>query len=320
MTSRPVELTAGTRCTVRVPGSTSNLGPGFDSLGCAVSLWNDFEFEVLAPGAPEVVQLGGSCRGGIPETRDNLALATARGFFGRLGQPAPAMSLRATIEVPNTRGLGSSSTAIVAGLVAANALMGEPMTRAELLDVAVEIEGHPDNVAPAILGGMVVSAAYSRPLAWTKIPVHDSVQFLFIIPDYMVKTSEARGVLPKTLGYKDAIFNLSRTPLVVHALQTGDLRLLREAIRDCVHQPFRKPLFRNYDELEAGAYDAGAGGFCVSGAGPTMLAIAAKEHGAAVAGALRATMQRVGLAGRVEALAPDNEGSRVRILHEAAAE
>lgn len=303
----------GTRCTVQVPASTANLGPGFDCIGCAVALQNIFEFTVLADGAEDTVAIGGSRRDGIPTTPDNLALATARDFFRRQGAPAPALGLRATVEIPNARGLGSSSTAIVAGLAGANGLLDTPLSLTELLNLAVEIEGHPDNVAPALLGGLVVSAAHSHPLAWRQVAIHDNICFIFVVPDYEVKTADARGVLPGTVPFADAIYNSSRSPLVLLSLQSGNLTGLRQVIDDRLHQPYRKHLFRGYDVLCAAAYDGGAAGFCVSGAGPTMLAITERDHRDSTIRALQAGLAQAGLTGTVREICPDNIGTRVAV-------
>ena len=312
MTTTAELLPVGTSCRVIVPGSTSNVGPGFDCVGCAVSISNTFTFRILESGR-DAVSLSGSCIQGIPRNSDNLALVTAREFLASLGIDPPALSLSADINVPSARGLGSSSTAIVAGLMGGNGLLRSPLPVEEMLDRAVETEGHPDNVAPAILGGLVISAAFSRPLVCRKLAVHESIRFLFLVPDYMVKTSDARGVLPKSLPYRSAIFNLSRTPLLALALQTGDLRDFREIIRDEIHQPFRAPLYRGYVELEQAALAAGAAGFCVSGAGPTMLAICTAAEETAVAAALRRVMAAQGIGGDVRALQPDNRGTQTNV-------
>ena len=314
--SQPAQtLATGTRCKVIVPGSTANMGPGFDSVGCAVAVRNHFVFEIAPEGSADGAELSGPGAAGIPTTRDNLALETARGHFERMGLKAPALRLKAEIDVPNARGLGSSSTAIVAGLVAANRLLDNPLSTSELLDVAVEIEGHPDNVAPALLGGLVVAAAKSTPLSYFHVRVHSSVRFLFIVPDYMVKTSEARARLPQTIPYADAIFNSSRSPIVVMSLQNGDLRPLRAAMEDRLHTPYRKPLFRSYDDFERAALQAGAAGFCVSGAGPTMLAVCTADSINSVAEALRHVLARSGVGGFVKEIPPDNTGTTVELLN-----
>lgn len=310
----PSPMQFGTRCVVSVPASTSNIGPGFDGIGCAVDLRNEFEFELLPPGSACQAALSGNRCAGITTSANNLAITTAQKFFRMQGQLVPSFSLRAKIEVPNARGLGSSSTAIVAGIVAGNALLGNPLTEAELLDLAVELEGHPDNVAPALLGGLIIGAAHSKPLSYFRLAVHEDVRFVFLIPDYEVKTADARAVLPKTIPHADGIFNASRTPIVVLSLTTGNLAPLASAIEDKLHQPYRKQLFKGYDEFAAAAMGAGAAGFCVSGAGSTMLAVVSGAGVDSVSAALKEALQRRGENGDVVELRPTPEGTRVATL------
>lgn len=305
----------GTRCRVTVPASTANLGPGFDCIGCAVALHNVFEFEVLAEGMPDRVEVDGSRSAGVPATPNNLALQTARNFFRRRGIAPPPLALRSTVEIPNARGLGSSSTAIVGGLVGANQLLDAPLGRAELLDLAVALEGHPDNVAPALLGGLVVSAARSEPLAMRRLPVHPEVSFIFAVPEYEVRTVEARSVLPRVVPFEDAIFNSSRSPLVVLALQSGDLEGLQEIVDDRLHTPYRTQLFKGFEFFADAARDAGAAGFCISGAGPTMLAICGHQARSKVISRLEKTLEQLELVGFVREIAPDNEGTHFTVLH-----
>lgn len=311
MPRHPEMPAPGTRVAVSVPGSTSNIGPGFDCLGCALAIRNRFEFEVLPSGAKDVVELSGPRSVGIPTSPDNLALVSARKLFEMVGIKAPPMKLTATIEIPGARGQGSSSTAVVGGILGADALLGEPYTRTEILDIAVAMEGHPDNVAPAILGGLVASAPHSHPLASIRTEVHRHVRFIFLVPDYEVSTAAARALLPKQVPHEDAVFNAARVPLVWHALQSGDLTNLRDAIEDRLHQPYRKPLFRGYDRLAKAAMDAGAAGFCVSGAGPSLLAIAQPTAVKGVIEALEETLKEFDFAGVVSEIAPDNTGAYV---------
>ncbi len=318
MSKEPKLEQPGSKCVISVPGSTSNLGPGFDSIGCAVGLRNEFTFEILADSEVDHVEVHGRATKGIPATKDNLALTTAKGFIAGFGLTPPPISMLSNIEVPNARGLGSSSTAIVAGLLAGNALIGRPMSVKEILDAAVEIEGHPDNVAPAIIGGLVVSASERAPLVYMKAAVHTDLRFLFIIPDYMVKTSDARKALPEQVSYRDAIYNLSRTPLVVEALKEGNEELLRSALEDRLHQDYRKPLYKCYDEIESAALRAGALGFCVSGAGPTMLAICGRSTIQNVSSETSKMMKNLGIGADLMELECDLEGSHVT-LHQMSA-
>ena len=297
----------GKQCEVSVPASTANMGPGFDCMGCAVGLRNKFVFSLHGSGEDQIT-VAGPGAAGIPTTSDNLAVATMRDFLARQGVEAPAIHMHSQIEVPNARGLGSSSTAIVAGLGAANFFLGTKLTLDELLDEAVNIEGHPDNVAPAMLGSLVVAAAHSRPLAYVRMNIHPAFRFLFIVPDYMVKTSDARRRLPQSIPFGDAIFNSSRSPLVAMALQSGDGSILREALQDRLHTNYRKDLFKGYDVFEKAALGAGALGFCVSGAGPTMLAICAADAMARVKQSAEKVLEGQGFRGAVLNLQPDQNG------------
>ncbi|MCC6546580.1 homoserine kinase [Candidatus Sumerlaeota bacterium] len=290
-----------------MPASTANLGPGFDCMGCAVALRNKFVFSIHGSGDDQI-SVTGPGSNGIPATSDNLAVATMRDFLERKGVGAPAVHMHAHIEVPNARGLGSSSTAIVAGLGAGNFFLGTKLTADELLDEAVAIEGHPDNVAPAMLGSLVVAATHSRPLAYIRVNIHPSFRFLFIVPDYMVKTSDARRRLPTTIPFGDAIFNSSRAPLVAMALQSGEASMLRVALEDRLHTNYRKDLFKGYDAFASAAVQAGALGFCVSGAGPTMLAICTADSMVRVKQAAEKVLADQGIQGTVWNLQPDQNG------------
>ncbi len=311
--ARPAILPPQTRCAVSVPGSTSNLGPCFDSVGCAVSARNHFEFMLLPEGAAHTVHLTGPRAAGIPATPQNLALTSARRVFFDAGLEPPPMQLRAHIEVPNARGLGSSSTAIIAGLTAGNQLAGAPFTVQEILERAVEWEGHPDNVVPALLGGLVVSASKSRPLLYRRLTVHPDVCFVFVIPEYEVRTAEARRRLPSRIPLADGVWNSSRSPIVILSMHTGDLTGLREAMQDRFHHPYRKDLFREYERFEQAAFDAGAAGYCISGAGSAMLAVCKREARDQLMDALEATLTECVFTGAVRDLEPDQLGTQTSL-------
>jgi homoserine kinase len=180
-------------------------------------------------------------------------------------------------EIPICRGLGSSSSLIVAGAVAANAIHGNPLSRLDLLAVCVELEGHPDNLAPALLGGLVTSYVEAhRPLA-VRYNLHKSLRFTALIPDFELSTHLARSVLPKSVPFADAIFNISRAAVLLKSLEEGNEDLIRTALVDRLHQPYRAPLIPGYEELRARALESGALAFCISGAGPTLLCLSMDE-------------------------------------------
>lgn len=309
-------LKAATTVRVQVPASTSNLGPGFDAFGCALKLRNTFSWRVIEKGeSPGIFLAGPECEG-LPAGKSNLAWKAAERLFVESGLPADTMNrlaLNATISIPQARGLGSSSTAIVGGLVGASTLLRKRWTEEQLLELAVAMEGHPDNVSAALLGGLTVSASGTKPLLCRKFRIHPSVSFVLVVPDYHVKTSDARGALPATYTRADAIHNLSRTPLILDALRTGKLDRLHDLFADKLHQPHRRLLYRNYDDLQKAALSGGAAAFCVSGAGPSMLAVTARAKSAKVRARLARELARLDIPGRVLELGPSAQGSRATL-------
>ncbi len=255
--------------TVRVPATSANLGSAFDTAGIAFDLYNTFTFETA-----EAL----SFEGFEPRfcNEENLSYEAYRKVCEKLGAPTGVKITQVGIEVPVSRGLGSSATLIVAGAVAANALHGKPLSDRELLAICTEMEGHPDNVAPALFGGLCVSLMDDGIPYSVSHPVSEKLCFTAVYPNFEVKTSDARAVLPKEVDRHDAIYNLSRAALLPHAFSSGDLSLVRAVTKDTLHEPYRKPLFRNIDEVEKVAYEKGAISFIISGAGSTCLCISAE--------------------------------------------
>ena len=263
---------------LRIPASSANLGPGFDCFGLAWQLYNEIEFEF----SDELRVEGCDPRFANAE---NLAFQAVRRTAEAAGKACPAVAIRfVKTDIPVSRGLGSSAALIAGGVRAADALLKLHLGDDGLLRVATEIEGHPDNVAPALFGGLTVSAAEGDTVLTRRFPLHQRFHFVLLSPDFELSTAAARGVLPPSYSRADAVYNLSRTPLVLRALQDGDRELLRFAMRDTIHQPYRR-----YDKVEALALASGACGFGISGAGSTQLAIfpdePAAQHFAASAGA-----------------------------------
>jgi homoserine kinase len=250
---------------VRAPATSANLGPGFDCLGLALDLWNEV---AAVPGNGE-------------PAGDHLILRTAQTLFERLGVPYPGLELCCTNRIPMGRGLGSSSAAIVCGLLIANAALQRPFDTTGLLELATEIEGHPDNVAPCLLGGVqVATRTDDGHVVQISIPLATPLEIVVFVPDQSVLTTKARAVLPRQVPMADAIFNIGRASLLVAALSSGELDALAEATRDRLHQPYRLPLFPAGAALLEAAKSSGASGAFVSGAGPSVLAICADKHAA----------------------------------------
>lgn len=256
------------KITVRVPATTANIGPGFDSMGCALALYNYITCEVLPAGKLVIT--------GCPEpyqNEENLAVQGYRAVLKRLGLPDEGLSLTIEAEIPVCRGLGSSAALIAGGAAAANLLHGSPLPPAELLEVTNEIEGHPDNLAPAIYGGLTASLVEDGKPRTVKLPLSPTLRWVAAIPDFELSTHLARAALPKEVAFVDAVYNASHVAVLVGALGRGDRELIAMALRDRLHQPYRESLIPEYGKVKAAAEQCGAIAFCISGAGPTLLAL-----------------------------------------------
>lgn len=299
--------------TVTVPATTANMGPGFDCLGAALTLYNRFRFSVLdQPAGTVQIEVTGLEASRVSTTADNLAYRAFAKAFKKLQQPVPAVSIALDLGVPLARGLGSSSTAIVGGLLGANALAGSPFSQSQLVNLATEIEGHPDNVVPALVGGCQLAAASSSG-EWTlsNVPWHPDVVPIVAIPDFELSTEAARSVLPQTYSRADAIFNMAHLGLLLRGLATGNAQWLKEALCDRIHQPYRKALIPGYDAVTSAVLKAGGHGLVISGAGPTLLALAAPDKAAVVQAAMDQTWRATVSHLSVQVLALDTMGSRV---------
>ncbi len=280
--------------TLIVPASTSNLGPGFDTLGLALDLCNEVTLRVGRIGeASGIDRIRGVGADSLATDESNLVLRAATALYRKLGQTPPP--LRATLHnrIPLARGLGSSGAATIGGLVAANILTGEHLDAAGLLALATDLEGHPDNVAPALMGGLVISAlvdSYDGRRILTHRLTPPPAAIALCIPNQPLATEAARRVLPRRVPLATAVHNLGRVALLVAALATGDYTHLRPAMDDRLHQPPRATIFPPLAPVMAAALEAGAAGACLSGAGSTLLAIVPDGTGAAHA--VAATMVR----------------------------
>lgn len=257
-------------CRVRVPATTANLGPGFDCLGMALDLWNEVRFSLEGEGV--VVSVEGLGADKLPRDGSNLVARAFLRLCEEAGRPAPAgLRIHCDIRVPTSSGLGSSSTAIAAGLLGANALLGTPFDRDRVLELAAAMEGHPDNVAAAIFGGLTIVVQKRDRLLTKKILVPE-VHVALAVPDLPFSTDAARAELPTEVTMADAVFNLQRTPLVVEALRTADLELLSQVMDDRLHQASRLKLIPGGRTAWVAAQNAGAAAVAISGSGPSLIA------------------------------------------------
>jgi homoserine kinase len=330
---------------VRVPATSANLGPGFDCLGIALDLWNAATF--IPEEQPGVrLEIQGEGEQILPRDEKNqIALAFLRLCQATGKAPPPGLTIRCENSIPLSSGLGSSSAAIMTGLLGANLLTGEPLSTCELLDLANAIEGHPDNVAPALLGGLVIAiqkpvenqgltreevfpedldlpgqstaGRQSRrrtipPITHTvvarKIPT-PPLTAAIAVPALHLPTREARRALPTFVPMQDAVFNVGRTALVVEALRSGDLELLRDAMEDRLHQPYRNRLMPGAENAIAAARIAGAAA-AISGAGPSVIAFAHPSTASQVASLMVEAFRGSGIDAREMVVSISAEGSR----------
>lgn len=294
------------RVRVRVPATSANLGPGFDALGLALALHN----EVVAEAAAEVmVSIEGEGRGRLDEGAKNLVARAVALAHEVAGRPFHGARLHCINRIPLSRGLGSSAAAWVGGLLAANALMGGPLDREAVLTAAARAEGHPDNVAAALLGGLTVSCADGGRVTAVGLPAPSEVEWVVLLPETESSTREARAVLPDTVSRSDAVFNVQRVSLLLAALATGRADLLDQAMQDRLHQPYRQRLFPWMEAIAAAGRRAGGLGCVLSGAGPSMLAAVRQQDGRAVAEAMERALRDAGIAGRAMVLPVDPVGA-----------
>ena len=295
--------------TVRAPASSANQGPGFDSLGLSVPLHTTLR--VTPQATTEIVPLGEELRD-TPADESNYLYRAMELAARRAGQPLPPARIEIETEVPLARGLGSSAAALVAGIVAGNELLGRPLDEETVLDVAAREEGHPDNVAPALFGGIVVATLDKLGTHYVRLdpPAHLGVTVL--IPDFELSTSKARAVLPKEYSRADAVHALSHAALLAAALSVGRLDLLRHAMQDYIHQVWRAPLVPGLSDILEHAHRHGALGAALSGAGPTVLCFHdQREPTERLHTYLRDVLHRSGLTGRVLDLPIDTQGTVV---------
>ena len=258
---------------VRVPGTTANCGPGFDAVGIACTIYNELEL-ILSSQGNLVIEIEGEGKGMIPTDEKNIVYKAIQTVLEKVGKKYQGIHIRMCNQIPLSRGLGSSAAAIVSGLFAANMATGNTLSKDEMLDMATAIEGHPDNVAPAIFGGITTCVIQGDQTRYLRFVPPAKLSMVVAIPDFNLSTQAARNVLPLTVPFKDAVFNISRTALVIGALCQGEFQHLRYALEDKIHQPYRQHLIPGMQQVFDVALNKGALGVAVSGAGPCIIAFA----------------------------------------------
>lgn len=291
---------------VQIPATSANLGAGFDCLGLALNLYNYVDMELS-----DEIDITSSDNTNVPKGKGNLVYTSAEHLFNLCGKKLEGLKIIQQNNIPMTRGLGSSSACIVGGLVGANALLGNPMTIDDLVNIAASIEGHPDNTTPSLLGGIVTSAIDSDKVYWTKQEVNADLKIVVAIPDFKLSTALARSCLPSDVSHVDARFNLSRAALFSVSLLQGKYENIKIAVDDKLHQPYRIGLINMGEEVFKKAYELLAYGVYISGAGPTIASITSNEN-TSFFGKMRVFLDQSGLKGwQLKQLSVDNVGATI---------
>ena len=289
---------------LRIPATSANLGAGFDALGLALSYYNYINME-----ESDGCHIRSLDNTEVPTDESNLIYHTAKTVYNICGKPFKGLTIEQTNNIPMARGLGSSSACIIAGVAGANKLMGNPLSLDETVDLAAQIEGHPDNTAPALLGGIVTAVFDGKSVHWVKQEVFTTLKFIAVIPDFELKTEKARACLPKEISHSDAVYNLSRAALFSASLLTGKYENLRTAVHDKLHQPYRMELIPHASDIFDIAYTNGAYAAYLSGAGPTLMTIVDSEN-KYFGGKMRFALDNMGLTGwEVREMHIDNQGT-----------
>ena len=275
------------KVSVKVPATSANLGPGFDCLGLALPIYNTVTIEeTVLPGTGIEINLMSegeevideAAFDNIPRDENNIVYKAVEMLYNSIGQEPSELKINIQSQIPITRGLGSSAAVVVGGLIAANKLLGSPADETALLSIATEVEGHPDNVAPAILGGFVLASQEDDgSVIYRKLDWPQEWDITVCIPDFELSTSIARSVLPEQVPLQDAIFNAKHLAMLIQAVNTKDEKLMQAALKDKMHQPYREKLVPGMKEImDAFKHEDGVLGCVLSGAGPSMLIISHK--------------------------------------------
>ena len=293
---------------VRIPATTANMGPGFDALGMALNLYNDIEVEERKGGT--LIYNSGVLS--LDDFRENMIYTSLVKALDKYNYKYDGFQINVSkCEIPISRGLGSSSACIVGGIFAANAIMGNVMSKNDVIDLATEIEGHPDNVVPATAGGMVTSLVDEGKVNFSKVKVPSSIRFVSMIPSIQVSTEKARGVMPNNYSRPDCIYSLCRAAMLVSALNNEELDKLRVCFGDKIHQPYRKTLIDNADEIFSKASELGALGEFISGSGSTLMAVVKEEDSERFKEEMGQYLSQFAGDWRAVVLEPDFEGVRL---------
>jgi homoserine kinase len=303
---------------IRVPATTANIGPGFDVLGAALKLYNEIEVTVTGCLCGPVLAIEGQGKGKLPLDGKNIVLEAMKKTFAAVKGPKRknipdirSLKIKLINSIPLTSGLGSSAAARLAGILAANEIAGRPFCETEILKLGVALEGHPDNIVPAMAGGFCASISDNElNTEYVKLDV-PRLKAVVCSPDFELSTLKARKVLPKKVSMKDAVFNVSRLALLMAAVCSGEYELLGPGMEDRLHQQYRKKLIPGMDDVFRAAKKAGAYGAAISGAGPSLIAFSGNASAEKVSKAMLLAWKRTGISAKCFILDFDTQGAQI---------
>lgn len=290
---------------VTVPATAANIGPGFDTLGLALNMYNVYTFEeieegLIIEGCPDIYK-----------NENNLVYQAFECTAKKIGTNVKGLKITMDTEIPVSRGLGSSSACIVGGVYGANALLNGGLPQEELFKIAVMIEGHPDNIAPAVYGGLTASIVEEEKPYCMNYSINEKLYFCALIPDFETSTCEARKLLPQEISFKDAVFNISRVAVLLKALEQGDFDIINVALKDKLHQKYRKTLIHEFDEVKKICEGNGTSAFFISGSGPTLMNIIENSD---FTNKIKNSIMELNYNWEIKFLQADKNGATVEIL------
>jgi len=292
---------------IRIPATTANVGPGFDTFGMALSCYNYISCDKSDKLS---LSIQGEGKYALSFGKNHLAVRAAQKVYDLVGAGDVKLAFTMINNIPISRGLGSSSAIIVGGLMAANITLGSPLSKGRLLDLAAGIEGHPDNVAPALLGGFVASCYEDGKLYTERFDPPKRLKAVAVIPDLEIKTLKARTELPKNVPFEDAVFNLSHASLLVISLMNGNLETFSKMLKDRLHQSQRLSHIPGADNVIKSAEEMGALGCVLSGSGSTMIAYTV-ENETEIAEEMKEAFSKAGINSKTTILSMDNDGAKI---------
>lgn len=299
---------------IRIPATTANLGPGFDCLGLALKLYLNLEIEEIEKGFVIEYQGEGAEKFSAKKKEDtliwksiNLVLKRTRKNIHKKG-----LKIKAFNQIPITRGLGSSASAIVGGVVGAAKLYNIDLTNQEMLELALSLEGHMDNIVPALIGGLTLAYKTGKEeIKWTRIKTPLDLRIVLAIPEFTLNTGEMRKVLPQKVALPEAIFNLSRAALLVNALQNSDWKVLAEAMEDRLHQPYRTPFIPGIEDMFSQIKKTGLAGVALSGSGPSVVSLTKVGSEELISKTMKDAFLNAGIICRILVLEADLDGTKL---------